>query len=73
MKNEFDMTNLRKMIFFLGVEVTQTSISIYISQRKYAQEISLKLGMENRNPTKTPMVSDCKLIKDEEGIKANPT
>ena len=39
MKEEFDMTDLGKMKFFLGVEVTQNEEGIYISQRKYALEI----------------------------------
>ena len=73
MKREFDMTDLGKMKFFLGVEVTQGSKSIYMSQRKYAQEILCKFGMENCNSTKTPIVPGCKLDKDEGGIKVDST
>ena len=73
MKNEFDMTNLGRMKFFLGVEVMQTSKGIYMSQKKYAQEILERFGMENSNPTKTLMVPGCKLTKDEGGIKVDST
>ena len=39
MKNEFDMTDLERMKFFLGMEVIQNDEGIYIHQKKYAQEI----------------------------------
>lgn len=35
MKLEFDITNLRKMRYFLGVEMHQSSNGIDISQKKY--------------------------------------
>ena len=73
MKEEFDMTDLGKMKFFLGVEVTQNKEGIYISQRKYALEILQKFGMEHCNATKSPMVPGFKLTKDEGGAKVDPT
>ena len=39
MKSELDMTDLGKMRFFLGIEVTQLSDRIQVSQSKYALEI----------------------------------
>ena len=73
MKNEFDMTDLGKIKYFLGVEVIQNNKGIYMSQRMYAQEILQRFGIENSNPTKTPIVSGCKMIKDEGGIKVDST
>ena len=35
MKNEFDMTDFRKMRYYLGLEVLQKYTSIFISQKKY--------------------------------------
>lgn len=39
MKQEYDMSDLGKMKYFLGVEVVQRSKGIFISQKKYAKEV----------------------------------
>jgi len=49
MKQEFDMTDLSKIKFFLGVEVMQNDEGICVSQKKYALEILERFGLENAN------------------------
>lgn len=39
MKDEFEMTDLGMMHYFLGIEVVQSSARIFITQKKYAKEI----------------------------------
>jgi hypothetical protein len=39
MKNQFSMTDLGKMKYFLGIEVVQNEQGIFICQQKYASEI----------------------------------
>jgi hypothetical protein len=73
MKLEFDMTDLGKMKYFLGVEVLQNSDGIYISQKKYAKDVLERFGMEKSNSVKNPIVPGVKLMKDEEGAKVNAT
>ena len=45
MEIDFDMTNLRRMKYFLGIEVLQKVNGIFITQRKYAQEILKRFNM----------------------------
>jgi hypothetical protein len=73
MKLEFDMTDLGKMKYFLGVEVLQNSDGIYISKKKYAKNVLERFGMEKSNSVKNPIVPGVKLMKDEEGAKVNAT
>ncbi|RVW42604.1 Retrovirus-related Pol polyprotein from transposon RE1 [Vitis vinifera] len=73
MKLEFDMTNLGKMKYFLGVEVLQNSEGIYISQRKYAKEVLKRFGMEESNSVKNPIVPGDRLTKNEGGVKVDAT
>ncbi|CAL9019414.1 unnamed protein product [Prunus brigantina] len=68
---EFDMSDLGKMRYFLGVEVLQNSDGIYVSQRKYAYEVLERFGMNNSNLVKNPIVPGCKLSKDEKGAKVD--
>lgn len=39
MKKIFKMTNLGKMIFFLGMQVQQKQNDIFVCQQKYAKEV----------------------------------
>ena len=73
MKLEFDMTDLGKMKYFLGVEVLQNSEGIYISQRKYAKEVLERFGMEKSNSVKSPIVPGDRLTKNEGGVKVDAT
>lgn len=56
METEFAMTDLGKMKYFLGVEVTQNDKGIFICQRKYAEDTLRKFGMEGCNSVRNPMV-----------------
>ncbi|BBG94373.1 transposable element gene [Prunus dulcis] len=67
MKKEFDMSDLGRMKYFLGVEVVQNSDGIFICQRKYAKEVLEKFGMETSNPVNNPIVPGCQLSKSESG------
>ena len=46
MKNEFEMTNLGLMKYFLGMEVTQTTQGIFICHHKYATNILQRFRMD---------------------------
>jgi Reverse transcriptase (RNA-dependent DNA polymerase) len=67
MKLEFEMTDLRIMRYFLGLEIKQEKSRIFVSQGAYAREILQKFGMSDCNPVATPMELGAKLSKLEEG------
>jgi hypothetical protein len=73
MKQEFDMSDLGRMKYFLGVEVVQSSKGIFINQKKYANEVLKRFGMEYCNSVQNPIVPGCKLVKDEEGAVFDAT
>ncbi|KAL8145697.1 hypothetical protein AgCh_003733 [Apium graveolens] len=55
MKAVFEMTDLGKMTFFLGMDVQQNTNEIFICQKKYAKEILKKFNMDECKPFTTPM------------------
>jgi len=73
MKQEFDMSDLGRMKYFLGVEVMQNSERIFINQRKYANEVLERFSIRNCNPVKNPIIPGFKLVKDEGGVSVGAT
>ena len=73
MKHEFDMTDLGKMRYFLGLEVLQRFDGVFISQKKYALEVLQQFGMDKSNFVHNPIVPGFKLVKDEGGVKVDKT
>lgn len=67
MMREFEMTDLGKMRYFMGIEVMQFDGGIFISQAKYVVEVLRRFGMEHCNPVGNPMVPGIKISKDEHG------
>ncbi|KAL0844254.1 hypothetical protein Bca101_017500 [Brassica carinata] len=73
MEEEFAMTDLGRMRYFLGIEVLQTPQGIHISQGKYALEILRRFDMENCNSVICPMVPGSKVDLDEGGEPVDET
>jgi hypothetical protein len=63
MRKRFKMSDLRLLTYYLGIEVCQDSICIHLCQRAYAQRLLEKMGMEDCNPSLTPMETRLHLIK----------
>ena len=57
------MSDLGKLMYYLGLEVNQTSAGITISQGAYATKILEAAGLASCNPSITPMESRLKLSK----------
>ena len=50
MMNEFEMSDMGLLHYFLGLDVHQTDDRIFLLQRKYGRDILNKFGMLNCKP-----------------------
>ncbi|GJU90065.1 retrovirus-related pol polyprotein from transposon TNT 1-94 [Tanacetum coccineum] len=66
MHDEFEMSMMGELNFFLGLQIKQIGDGIFFNQSKYIKEMLKKFVLEESKPMKTPMSSDTKLTKDEE-------
>ncbi|GKB32030.1 retrovirus-related pol polyprotein from transposon TNT 1-94 [Tanacetum coccineum] len=66
MHDEFEMSMMGELNFFLGLQIKQIEDGIFFNQSKYIKEMLKKFSLEDYNPMKTLMSSDTKLTKDEE-------
>ncbi|XP_028196700.1 uncharacterized protein LOC114381653 [Glycine soja] len=65
MMQEYEMTDLGLMRYFLGMQVKQRPGQIFISQEKYADDLLKKFNMQDCKPLATPMAMNEKLSKDD--------
>nr|GEX22946.1 hypothetical protein [Tanacetum cinerariifolium] len=54
---KFEMSMMRELKFFLGIQIHQSPRGIFINQAKYAQEILIKHGMTSCDSVGTPMAT----------------
>ena len=73
MKEEFKMSMLGEISFFLGLQVNQTKNGIFVSQTKYIKDMLKKFQMENNKSMSTPMVIGCKLSLEDDSPKVDQT
>ncbi|GJS08491.1 retrovirus-related pol polyprotein from transposon TNT 1-94 [Tanacetum coccineum] len=55
--NKFEMSMIRELKFFLGIQIHQSLCGIFINQAKYAQEILKKHGMTSCDNIGTPIAT----------------
>jgi hypothetical protein len=63
MHDRFWMSNLGLLTYYLCIEVLQDSSGISLCQRGYAQKLLERMGLEDCNPSATPMEARLHLIK----------
>ncbi|GJZ12846.1 retrovirus-related pol polyprotein from transposon TNT 1-94 [Tanacetum coccineum] len=66
MHDEFEMSMMGELNFFLGLQIKQLDDGIFFNQSKYIKEMLKKFGLEDSKPIKTPMSTETKLTRDEE-------
>nr|GEU71640.1 hypothetical protein [Tanacetum cinerariifolium] len=64
MKDRFQMSSMRELTFFLGLQVKQKKDGIFISHDKYVAEILRKFGLTDGKSASTPIDTKKPLLKD---------
>ncbi|GJY60464.1 uncharacterized mitochondrial protein-like protein, partial [Tanacetum coccineum] len=67
MHEKFQMSSMRKLTFFLGLQVKHKKDDIFISQDKYMEESLKKFRFTEVKTASTPMETQKPLLKDEDG------
>jgi hypothetical protein len=67
MENEFQMSMMGELIFFLGIQVKQMKKDIFIYQVKYTKDLMMKFNMAELKPVPTTMSTTIALDPDENG------
>nr|GEY28379.1 hypothetical protein [Tanacetum cinerariifolium] len=65
--DEFEMSMMGELNFFLGLQIKQLEDGILFNQSKYIKEMLKKFRLEDSKPMKTPISMETKLTKDVEG------
>ncbi|GJS22448.1 retrovirus-related pol polyprotein from transposon TNT 1-94 [Tanacetum coccineum] len=73
MHDEFEMSMMGELNFFLGLQIKQLDDGIFFNQSKYIKKMLKKFGLEDSKPIKTPMSTETKLTRDEEGESVDNT
>jgi len=68
MSNEFEMSMIGELNYFLGLQIKQTQSGTFIHQQKYAKELLKRFNMEDAKQIDTPIATATKL--DLEGTSS---
>jgi hypothetical protein len=67
MANEFEMSIIGDLSYFLGLQIKQLKNNTFISQDKYIKDMLKKFGMEDSKGNITPMGTNESLDSDASG------
>ena len=73
MIKEFEMSDLGKLSYFLGMEFQISKQGMVLHQRKYVKEILKRFRMDDSNPASSPVEPNVKLEKNGEEDKVDAT
>ncbi|KAK2450481.1 putative mitochondrial protein [Trifolium repens] len=71
MQDEFEMSMMGELKFFLGIQINQGKDGTYIHQSKYTKELLKKFNLEDCKIMSTPMHPTSSLSKEEIGSKVD--
>ena len=55
MQDEFEMSMIKELNHFLGLQICQQDLDIFLSQSKYARNLVKKFGLESTSSVRTLM------------------
>ena len=67
MSNEFEMSMIGELIYFLGLQIKQLKNGTFVSQGKYIKYMLKKFGMNEAKAISTPMGANGNLDSDASG------
>ena len=67
MANEFEMSMIGELSYFLGLQIKQLKNGTFLSQGKYIKDILKKFGMNDSKAISTPMRTNGNLDSDASG------
>lgn len=73
LKNQFEMTDLGSLSYFLGIEFKETEAGIVMHQSKYATDLLKKFRMTDCNAATTPAETGLALSLRDEGEPVDET
>jgi predicted TPR repeat methyltransferase len=73
MKQEFEMSMIGELNYFLGLQVKQTAEGIFISQSKYAKDLVKRFGLDGKSRARTPMSTGVKISSNLVGKSVDPS
>eukprot|EP00253_Pinus_taeda_P036699 PITA_36699 len=73
MKEEFEMTDMGFLRYFLGIEVVQNEKGIFISQARYVDQVLSRFSMEECKAAITPTVMGLKLNREDSSKDFDPS
>ena len=71
MQDEFEMSMMGELKFFLGIQINQCKDGVNVHQSKYTKEHLKKFKLEDCKVMNTPMHPTCTLNKEDEGAKVD--
>ncbi|CAM8931401.1 unnamed protein product [Rhodiola kirilowii] len=66
LKTVFDIKDLGKLKYFLGIEVCQSKEGLFLSQRKYTLDLLCEAGKLGAKPANTPLEEGYKISREGE-------
>ena len=73
MQIEFEISMIRELNYFLGLQIRQSDLGIFINQFKYANNLVKKFGLKSTSSIRTPMSPNVKLTVNLLGKSVDPT